>query len=391
MKISIVGVGKVGRVFGEVMSEHHDVCGYDVTDPGPVCFDMAETLQECVKDSTYIFVVGPTPHPEEFEGAAPCSHLDAVDFDYSVLIEIFGNLEKVTTTRQTIVLISTVSPGTIRYKLKPLISNPIIYSPALIAQGTIAHDLKNPEMVIMGSETADESQLYDYSQMYSRILDKTNVYYAKGTWEECESIKMMYNTFLVMKYTFANTIIDISEKIGNIDTDVVTTALGKCTNRLFSGKQFSAGMVPGGVCLPRDSVALSSTLNSEKIKGNLFESLIVLREDQAKAMADRLLDYERPVIIIGKSYKPGVPIAQGSSSLLVAHYLKYKTDYYFYDPLMDEYPPKLSYDAVYLLAHMTHDSTYGFDFPEGSIILDPWRRCPDIEGCIVIHIGDTRE
>jgi len=123
----------------------------------------------------------------------------------------------------------------------------------------------------------------------------------------------------------------------------------------------------------------------------MFRSLIVSREIQAETMAERLLSYDRPVVIIGKSYKPGVPIDQGSSSLLVSHFLEYRTDFYFYDPLMGIHPPELSEDAVYLLAHLRHDSTYGFDFPAGSIIVDPWRTCPDIEGCTVIRVGDTRE
>jgi hypothetical protein len=29
-------------------------------------------------------------------------------------------------------------------------------------------------------------------------------------------------------------------------------------------------------------------------------------------------------------------------------------------------------------------------FPEGSVIIDPWRKCPDIPGCTVIHYGNTR-
>ena len=29
-------------------------------------------------------------------------------------------------------------------------------------------------------------------------------------------------------------------------------------------------------------------------------------------------------------------------------------------------------------------------FPEGSVIIDPWRKCPSISGCEVVHYGNTR-
>ena len=29
-------------------------------------------------------------------------------------------------------------------------------------------------------------------------------------------------------------------------------------------------------------------------------------------------------------------------------------------------------------------------FSEGSVIIDPWRKCPPIPGCEVIHYGNTR-
>ena len=29
-------------------------------------------------------------------------------------------------------------------------------------------------------------------------------------------------------------------------------------------------------------------------------------------------------------------------------------------------------------------------FPEGSVIIDPWRKCPQINGCTVVHYGNTR-
>ena len=57
--------------------------------------------------------------------------------------------------------------------------------------------------------------------------------------------------------------------------------------------------------------------------------------------------------------------------------------------------------AAYLLGHNPEATLLGcLDpdpdkqdntiFPEGSVIVDPWRKCPQINGCTVVHYGNTR-
>ena len=82
---------------------------------------------------------------------------------------------------------------------------------------------------------------------------------------------------------------------------------------------------------------------------------------------------------MGKSFKPGVPYTDGSYSLLVGHYL----DEVYYDE-----EPNINGPVVYLLGHRKMFNDY--EFRKGSLIVDPWRECPDIDGCSVIHYGNTR-
>ena len=54
---------------------------------------------------------------------------------------------------QSIILISTVMPGTIRNQIMPLVTNTkFVYNPYLIAMGTIRWDMVNPEMIMIGTE-----------------------------------------------------------------------------------------------------------------------------------------------------------------------------------------------------------------------------------------------
>ena len=74
---------------------------------------------------------------------------------------------------QLLVLISTVLPGTVRREFYPLVTNTrFVYNPYLIAMGTVAWDMVNPEMVMIGtddgSETGDAKQLVDF---YKTIME----------------------------------------------------------------------------------------------------------------------------------------------------------------------------------------------------------------------------
>jgi UDPglucose 6-dehydrogenase len=90
--------------------------------------------------------------------------------------------------------------------------------------------------------------------------------------------------------------------------------------------------------------------------------------------------YVLPVVILGKSYKPDVEYMDGSSSILVSHYVEkmgVKVEF-------DIETPK---PAIYLLAHF--NKFHEYPFPKGSIIVDPWRSYKS-EINSVIYYGNTR-
>jgi len=88
------------------------------------------------------------------------------------------------------------------------------------------------------------------------------------------------------------------------------------------------------------------------------------REEQAHNIANKMMElkdkYNLPLVIMGESFKPGVPYVDGSYTRLIAHYLNYPMNFDLIDG-----------PAIYLLGHRgTHNDTV---FPEGSVVLDPWR------------------
>jgi UDPglucose 6-dehydrogenase len=371
MKVGFIGVGKLGKDAAEVMYEAgHDVLGYDINVIPDMKFKMTMFLKDVCEHGEIIFIAVPTPHHPDYDGSQPTSHLMPKDFNYNIVKSILEEINQYTTKEQLVVLISTVLPGTTRREFIPLAKNyRFIYNPYLIAMGTVKHDMVNPEMVIIGTEdgteTGDAKLLTEFYKSF--VTDNTR--YEIGTWDDAEAIKIFYNTFISAKLSLVNMIMDIAEKNGNMNTDTVTGALERSTKRIMGPSYMKAGMGDGGSCHPRDNIALRYISEKYKLGYDLFEPIMTAREEQARNLARRLVElhdvYDLPIVILGESYKPGVPYIDGSYSKLVGHYLENELGY-----------ENLTYDktdnaSVYLLGHRgVYNDTV---FPSGSIILDPWR------------------
>jgi UDPglucose 6-dehydrogenase len=156
---------------------------------------------------------------------------------------------------------------------------------------------------------------------------------------------------------------DVAEKNGNMDTDIVTGALERSTYRIMGPAYMKAGMGDGGSCHPRDNIALRYMAKELDLGYDLFDSIMLSREIQAKNIANKLIDlsieHDLPVIIMGKSYKPGVEYTDGSYSLLIGSFIE-SVEY-----------DTINKPGIYLLGHRNVFNE--MEFPMGSIVLDPWR------------------
>jgi UDPglucose 6-dehydrogenase len=251
--------------------------------------------------------------------------------------------------------------------------------------GTVKWDMVNPEMIIIGTEdgslTGDAKMLLDY---YKTFI-KEGTRYEVGTWDEAEGIKIFYNTFISTKVALVNMIQDVAEKVGNMNVDVVTGALERSTYRILGPAYMKAGMGDGGGCHPRDNIALRYMAEKLNLKYDLFDAIMEAREKQAMNMANKLVslseEYSLPIVILGKSYKPNVEYVDGSSSILVGHYVEETNNKVEYD--LEQPIP-----AIYLLGH--YGKHHDYNFPEGSVILDPWRQFKS-DKVKVIQYGNTRK
>jgi len=393
-KVAMIGVGKLGEPVAEVMANYYDVVGYDVDTKTPT-FPMLNTIEETVKDKDFIFIAAPTPHDPIYGGETPSSHLPNKDFDYTIAKDLLNEINKYVNSSQLVILISTVLPGTVRNELSTCITNArFIYNPYLIAMGTVSWDFVNPEMVIIGTEngdlTGDAKELIDF---YKPMM-KNDPRYEVGTWDEAESIKIFYNTFISTKLALVNMIQDVAETNGNINVDVVTNALAKSTHRIMGPSYMKAGLGDAGACHPRDNIALRYLADRLDLGYDLFDAIMRAREVQAERMALRCLKNGKNITIIGKAYKPNVPYTNGSASMLIGHYIeKHGGNVHYYDENTNDTNLNLEWTEVYLIGYWESwvENVIRKIKPE-SVLIDPWRNNLSLKHRgEVIHYGNTKK
>ena len=374
--IAFIGFGKLGKPCAEVIAQKgHDVSVYDTREVESEYCNIKDTIEEVVKDRLFVFVAVPTPHDPLYDGSEPTYHLPPKDFNYDTVKEVITEANKHMNENQILVLISTVLPGTVRKEFVPLITNTkFVYNPYLIAMGTVAWDMVNPEMVMIGTENGEESvEAHSLIYFYNEIMENYPRYEI-GTWDECECIKVFYNTFISAKIGLVNMIQDVAERQGNIDVDVVANALRDSTQRIMGPTYMKPGMGDGGACHPRDNIALRYMAQELNLGYDLFAEIMKARDIQAENMATAILKHGNKVAFTSDSYKPDVPYTNGSYSLLVQHYVKEHGG--FITPLS-------SHPHVIVKVHESDLIETDFE----GVVFDPWRSHVGIN---VVHYGDTR-
>ena len=376
-KIGFIGLGKLGLPCAEaIANKGFHVAGYDIKDKRSDLVEIRNSIEDLCRDRDIVFVATPTPHEQGYDGREPISDKEPKDFNYDSVKRVLEKCNRHMGSTQSLVLVSTVLPGTIRRELAPLVTNvKLLYNPYLIAMGTVAEDLLNPEMIMIGTKkgvykTAHKAQQLE--NFYNQICDN-NPRIEFGTWEEIESIKIFYNTFISNKIALVNMIQDVAHKLGHTDVDKVTDALARSTKRIVSSAYMKAGMGDGGSCHPRDNIALRWLARDLGLGYDLFASIVTARETQAENMAKAILKHGKAVCFSSDTYKAGTDLVDGSYSLLVQYYVQ-KHGGIIANGI----------DTPVEVLVRVHESDQ-ISADNHTIIFDPWRSYPEADN--VVYYG----
>ena len=238
MKVGIVGQGFVGSAIREGLKEFHDVFTFDLAKEKR----NVETLEELVKSSEIIFVCLPTPMRKSGE-------CDIRIMKNAVLeIDAIAGSE---TERKTIVIKSTLPPGTTSSIEKECKNIDVTFSPEFLTEANSFEDFKNQTRIIIGGEGAKKVK-----QMFRKPFPDIPIVITKS--ETAEMVKYFINCFLASKVIFANQMYDLCETSG-IDYDKVCeyALLDKrigTSHLAVPGPDGDRGF--GGHCFPKDLSAM---------------------------------------------------------------------------------------------------------------------------------------
>ena len=249
IKIGIVGQGFVGTAVKEGLKDYFDIETFDI-----VKDSSCGSLYELSNLSDVVFVCLPTP----MESSGDC-HLDIVE---NALLGL-NTMEKC----KTIVVKSTIPPGTTEKWNKKFNHIQVVFNPEFLTEANSIEDYKNQNRIIIGGPRPATTKV---RRIFAKAFPKVPIIKTGST--VAKMVKYMTNTFLATKVSFANEMYQICNGL-NIDYDKVTEYV-KYDERIGNthlnvpGPDGDFGY--GGHCFPKDIGALISLAHDLNVRPRML-------------------------------------------------------------------------------------------------------------------------
>jgi GDP-mannose 6-dehydrogenase len=326
MRISIFGLGYVGTVSAACFAARgHQVVGVDVnrskvdllaSGKAPIVEkDVEQLIAEGVARKSLsatastadaiavtdlsIICVGTPSAPN---GSIDTSALAAV------CTEIGAALAR-KSTRHTVVIRSTILPGTFRNVVVPALEKSsgrkagadfaIATNPEFLREGTAVADFRNPPKTVVGADDAATADVV--ASLYEGLPGAV----IKTTPEIAEVVKYVDNPWHALKVAFANEIGNICQAVG-VDSHAVMDIFFHDTKLNISPAYLKPGFAFGGSCLPKDLRAITYLGQRLDLKIPVLQSINASNMLQIERALDWILALgKKDIAVLGVSFKAG--------------------------------------------------------------------------------------
>ena len=320
--ICVVGLGYVGLPLAVGFAQaDYRVIGYDVDEStverlragrdttGDLGDDAVQndelsytTNPGAIANADYVIVAVPTPIDDD----------DSPDLSYvEAAARTVGSK---LTAGTTVVLESTVYPGTTRDVLVPCLEEPsgltagedffVGYSPERATPGDADHGLEDVVKVVSGQTDA---VLEDVAALYESVVD-AGIHRAPSI-EVAEASKVVENAQRDLNIAFVN---ELSIALDHMDVD--TQAVLEAAGTKWNFHDYRPGLV-GGHCIPVDPYFLAHRSTQAGFEPELLLTGRTVNESMPDRVAELTIKAlnrchktlcESRVLVLGLSYKPGV-------------------------------------------------------------------------------------
>ena len=283
-KLGIIGNGFVGSSVAFGFSPQTGCDGVELKIYDKQAGKSTHTIAEVVNDSDYIFLSVPTPMKKD--GSV------SLDIVYDVFEDIHNTLDYKKDNQPTILLRSTVTPGTtskIQFKYPKM---GIVFNPEFLTERSAKLDFINQSRFVLGGRWGDTIKV---EHLYQWRFGK-HIPVVKTNFETAELIKYMNNCFFATKVSFMNEMKLVSDKIGADWEDCVDgfSLDGRIGHSHLNVPGPDGKFGFGGSCFPKDVQAMIDfmkdlDINPCVLKGVWETNLNVRPEEDWKALKGRAI------------------------------------------------------------------------------------------------------
>ena len=339
MKVSVFGLGYVGAVSCACLPElGHEVVGVD-TNPvkvnlinsgqSPV---VEEGIDELIKAAIDAGTLRATDNAFDavrqteislVSVATPSNpnytpDLTAVDG----VIRVIGAAIREKPGAHTVVLRSTVQPGTTEARVRPLLEESagrkigdrlsLVFNPEFLREGSSVKDFHQPPQTVIGS--LDEAGYVAMEKLYAGLPGAV----VRTSCSMAESVKYLCNVFHALKIVFANEAGSVLKGCG-LDSREVMKIFCQDTQLNISAAYLRPGFAFGGSCLPKEVKGFLTLARQMDVPIPTLAALLdsnAVHVDRAYQMIAR--NGRCKVALFGLAFKPGTDDLRDSPLVTLA-------------------------------------------------------------------------
>jgi GDP-mannose 6-dehydrogenase len=326
LRISVFGLGYVGTVSaGCLAHDGHKVVGVD---PLPTKVDLINRGQSPIIETDIPEIIAATTAAGRLRATSdpvqairetelsfvcvgtPSQSNGNLDLRYIRRIcEQIGEALKSKSTRHTVVIRSTILPGTMHKIVIPTLEEfsgmkagvdfGVCNNPEFLREGSAVKDFRCPPKTVIG----ELDQLS--GDILASLYEKLEAPLIRTDLESAEMVKYVDNSWHALKIGFANEIGSLCKSLG-LDAHVVMNIFCQDRKLNISPAYLSPGFAFGGSCLPKDLRALSYTAKMRDLDLPILTSILPSNEMQiSRGLQLILKNGNTRVGILGFSFKAG--------------------------------------------------------------------------------------
>lgn len=293
MKITVAGLGYVGRPNAIVLAQCAEVTAFDISLFARTSFwEIEEQVSEYNSDRLSSFSTRPIvcdDQKDAYSSADVVIICTPTDYDPETGKFNTSSVEQVISTAlryrsdTTFIVRSTVPIG-FTENLRVRFNHPdIFFVPEFLREGDGLWDTLNPSRIVLGGHNDKLSRVAEF---FSQMAEKSDFEVFETDPTTAESVKLFANSYLALRVAFFNEL-DSFALVNGADPRMLIK--GICSDPRIGEYYNNPSFGFGGYCLPKDSKQLDFHFRENQVPQDLVSATIASNQTRKQFIVDQVL------------------------------------------------------------------------------------------------------